>query len=321
MPTEFIIDSLELQSANAALAQHIHTFQTNHAKKMEEDLTSTALTAEPNFKFGCDPEGFIFDGDTPVPASEAGVPGTKEEPYSVMGGAIQVDGMAAEFNIDPVDNFEDWNTNIAVVVEQLESLLPKGLKLKFVSSVKFPQEIFDKAPDESKVLGCQPDMDAYTGGVNPPPEPEDPCVRCAGGHIHIGWTENEDVTGLQHMLNCQDLVKQLDWFLGAWSTLHDTDAVRRKLYGKAGACRYKEYGVEYRVLSSFWVTSKDLRAQVWNRVQRAIQTMHNIYLPDRVPESYVDRLKLAINSSVLPEEMKKACFYPVMSLNPSYNRW
>src|SRR3546814_16551327 len=91
------------------------------------------------------------------------------------------------------------------------------------------------------------DYNAGTGGVTPPPDAsQNPLMRCAGGHLHVGWTEGESLGSIQHVMNCSDLVKQLDGYLGLGSLGKDKDKVRRSLYGKAGACRIKPYGVEYR---------------------------------------------------------------------------
>lgn len=284
------------------------------SKKEKPDMPIKPIVPKSGFTFGCDPEAFVFKGKTPVPAALAGIPGSKEEPYDVLGIGIQVDGMAAEFNIPPVDNFEDFDQNIQNAIDILHGFLPKGHSLKFIPSVKFSQKTWDETPDDCKVLGCSPDVDAWTGNVNPPPERVD-TTCCAGGHLHIGWTENEDVTGLQHMLNCQDLVKQLDWMLGGWSATVDTDTKRRNSYGKMGACRYKEYGVEYRVLSNFWVPSKDLRLQVWNRMVQAVNTMANTYLPERIPMELHDMLKTAIDEGSVNKKILDYCKYPITSLN------
>jgi hypothetical protein len=294
--------------------------------KKEEDMPSKPLvvSGNANFLFGADPEGFIFDGDTPVPASEAGLPGTKQSPFEVMGGAIQIDGMAAEFNIDPAPDFETWNDNIETAMAELEALVTaQGLTIKYVPSVQFPKEVFDKARDDDKELGCQPDLDAWSGGVNPPPMLSDELMytRCAGGHLHVGWTENEKLYDLQHVLACQDLVKQFDWYLGAWSVLQDPDNIRRKLYGKMGACRYKPYGVEYRVLSNFWVNSKALRLEAWNRMIHAINGMSTIYLPERIPNELTDRLRKMINESQTDDIITDMCRYPLETLNLRSCQW
>ena len=277
------------------------------------------LEAKEGFTFGCDPEGFVFKGKTPVPACEF-IPGTKAKPHPVEYGAVQVDGMAAEFNIDPVDNYKDWEHHITAVIKQLKSFLPSGYTLKFVPSVTFDPNVFDAAPNFYKELGCQPDYDVYSGNANPPPTPENPYVRCAGGHLHVGWTKGEDLCDIQHILNCQDLGKQFDWFLGGWSVNKDKDVVRRALYGKMGACRYKDYGLEYRVLSNFWVVNKELRFEIWNRMNHAINAMSNLFLPDRL-NVLTEQLRNCINSSQTDEELFSACVYPLMTLNKSLRRF
>ena len=55
-----------------------------------------------------------------------------------------------------------------------------------------------------------------------------------------------------------------------YTVVWDTDDQRRQLYGKAGAFREQPHGVEYRTLSNFWIFSKDLISEVYDRIQAAI---------------------------------------------------
>lgn len=232
------------------------------------------------FKFGCDPELFVVDSKgVPVPAHGM-VPGTKKEPHKVEYGAIQVDGCALEFNIDPVETFADWDRNIVAVLKQLKTFLPKGHKFLFQSGVDFPKEAFDSLPDEAKELGCDPDFCAYTGQENPRPTPaEGSTFRTAAGHIHVGWSEDEDITDSFHRQNCFDLIKQMDWYLGIPALKFESNDPmlkrRRELYGKAGACRIKPYGVEYRTLGNFWVNTKAGRRWAFARARLAVEEMQN----------------------------------------------
>lgn len=258
-----------------------------------------ALTPPQGFTFGCDPELFIFDDkrNKPVPAVNI-IPGTKEKPHRVPDGAVQVDGMAAEFNIDPAKTFEEFKHNINSVMKTLQSYLPSGYSLQLFPAVYFGKIDFDAVPDENKMLGCSPDFDAWTGKVNPPPNMvNNPYLRTAAGHIHCGWTDEADMSDIQHILNCRDLVKQFDWYLGAWSLLHDPDHTRRSLYGKAGAYRPKPYGVEYRVLSNFWLKSSELMQETWNRAVKAVIDMKEYYVPDHFRKN--SQLIAAINSGNL----------------------
>lgn len=291
-------------------------------RKVEEPKTDgAALKLKKGFLLGCDPEGFVFNKKTGEPVPAAGlIPGTKHEPHKVDKGAIQVDGMAVEFNIDPVSTYEEWEENITTVIKQLSKAIPRGHEIRWIPSVRFPEAAFDAAPDQNKELGCDPDFDAWTGAPNQPPNPEDPYVRCAGGHIHFGFTENEDLSDLQHILNCQDLGKQLDWFLGGWSVFKDLDNVRRILYGKMGSIRYKQYGLEYRVLSNFWVATPELRREVWDRCVYAVECMAGLYFPDRAGHKVTEWLRRAIDKHDIHKELDTYCHFPLHTLNPSHCR-
>jgi hypothetical protein len=280
-----------------------------------EEVTSKALPAKEGFKFGCDPEFFIHDDKGRLVSAAGLIPGTKEDPYKVEDGAVQVDGMAAEFNIDPVDNFEDWNKRIMNVMRQLRGMLPKGYTPHIVPAVEFSEEVFNAAPSEAKELGCSPDFDAWTGLRNAPPYCDDrPFLRTASGHIHIGWRDTGGVDEPQHMMNCRDLVKQLDWYLGGWSLRVDKDPTRRLLYGKAGAFRPKPYGVEYRTLSNFWIYSKERRLVVWNRMQQAIADMRSRYMPGKMRPEYSKMLIEAINTSEVSKDLEAMARYPLVNI-------
>lgn len=271
------------------------------------------MKARPNFLFGADPEGFVVDSNGKAVAPTM-IPGTKEKPHKVPGGAIQRDGMAAEFNVDAANTFKEWNSNFEKVMKALDGFLPEGYSMSWVPSVEFDEDVFAKAPDEYKELGCSPDWNAWERGLNPPPYCEDrPYLRTASGHIHIGWGENYSLDDALHQQNCFDFVKQLDWYLGGWSLKHDSDPTRRNLYGKAGACRLKSYGVEYRVLSNFWIKTVERRKAVWNRLQMAIKAMEERFMPDRAPEGYNDKLIEAINTGKMEAEFKKACRFPFLT--------
>lgn len=293
-----------------------------HYGGKEKKVATKVLEAREGFKFGCDPECFIKHKKSGRYVSAEGIiPGTKMEPHAVKYGAVQVDGMAAEFNIDPAENFLDFNRNIAAVIGQLAKFLPEGHVLDFVPAVTFREDDFNAAPDKAKELGCSPDFCAWTGEVNPPPmDPDNPFLRTASGHIHVGWSEGEDVTSPQHLMNCNDLVKQFDWYLGGWSVKQDTDPTRRKLYGRAGACRYKPYGVEYRVLSNFWVVSREKRLAVWNRMQLAIDAMSKNFFPDSAPAAYNTLLQQGINDSRLNPDLLRVYQYPLIEMEQSLLR-
>lgn len=258
-----------------------------------------ALTLMDGMKIGADPELFIYDTENDEYICPDGlIPGTKEEPFKVDGGAVQQDGFAAEFNIDPCTNYSDFSDRMRGVQDQLQKMLPKNYVLRPDASAQFSPEQWDRASDQTKVLGCSPDYNAWTLNVNPPAKAKD-MLRCAGGHLHFGWTEDADMTDKEYYKAVIDLVRQLDWMLGGWSLNYDKDKLRRKMYGKAGSMRFKPYGVEYRTLSNFWLdTDKDrnMLLNTWNRCCRAIELMADQHYPTEFA-SYNLSLIRGINNS------------------------
>src|SRR5215468_8893096 len=118
---------------------------------------SSVLKSLPGFLYGADPELFLVDKNG-TPVSAAGlIPGTKDKPFPVEYGAVQDDGMAAEFNIDPASTYKEFTRNLRAVVAQLSGMIPKGLTLAALPAVRFSKEVFDAAPPEAKELGCSPD--------------------------------------------------------------------------------------------------------------------------------------------------------------------
>ena len=178
--------------------------------------------------------------------------------------------MALEFNIDPANNYEEFEVNMTSVMDSIISMVP-GYEIFVEPVAEFGLDYIQAQPDEAKELGCSPDFNAYTGLANPRPDANTP-FRTASGHVHIGWTtESVDIEDEGHLAACRALTKSLDVWLGLPSLVWDTDDRRRSLYGAAGAFRPKPYGMEYRVLSNKWITNPLLRQTVYHNTIEAIK--------------------------------------------------
>jgi len=214
---------------------------------------------------GADPEVFVKDKAKNKYVSAHGmVKGTKQNPEPTDKGAFQVDGMALEFNIDPAASREEFLTNIQTVYANLQTRIGSGFKLVAAPSILFDREIFDAAPNEAKELGCDPDFNAWASGdVNPRPD-NTTTMRTGAGHVHIGWTNDQEVEDPDHIEACCMLVKQLDASLGLAAMYWDKDVRRRQMYGAAGAFRPKKYGCEYRVMSNRWLSDPKLISYVYD---------------------------------------------------------
>ena len=76
-----------------------------------------------DFLIGADPEFFVKKAGKVVSAHNL-VPGTKESPFPVKNGAVQVDGMALEFNINPAETFAAFESSLDSVLEQIIRMVP-----------------------------------------------------------------------------------------------------------------------------------------------------------------------------------------------------
>jgi hypothetical protein len=214
-----------------------------------------------NIKIGADPELFLKNKATGeyVPACDL-IGGSKEKPKKIdkKGHAVQEDNVMAEYNIRPASSAAQFVESHNFVLGYLREALPE-FDLGIVASVEFKKE--QLAHPKASVFGCDPDYNAWTMTINPPPG-QNSNLRTAGGHIHIGYDG-------AHISNQIPLVKAMDLFVGVPSILLDPDNRRRERYGKAGAFRPKEYGVEHRTPSNFWIGSDKLMAWAFNNSHKA----------------------------------------------------
>lgn len=231
-----------------------------------------------DIKIGCDPEFFVKKNGEFVSAFGL-VEGTKSMPTRVKNGAVQVDGMALEFNISPATNAKQFLDNINSVLTQFRDIIPNDYLFAFTPVAPFSLEYMATQPPEATALGCTPDYNAWTGKINPKPHADVP-FRTASGHIHIGWTEDTDPLDPEHFEACCMLTKQLDQSLGLAERFWDMDTQRKALYGARGAFRPKPYGVEYRVLSNAWLSTPDLISFIYDAtdyVTQELKRSHVLY--------------------------------------------
>ena len=221
---------------------------------------------------GADPELFVKQGDAFVSAHLL-IPGDKQDPYPVDKGAVQVDGTALEFNINPAHSADEFVDNIGSVMSTLREMVDSTYEFALTSVANFNPEYFETIPPEARELGCNPDFNAWTGEMNDMPDGS-VTFRTASGHVHVGWGNQKfNVEDPGFLDQCMVAVRQLDYFLGLHTLDWDPDPTRRRLYGRAGAFRPKPYGLEYRVPSNKWLSSEELQRKVYLQVQRAFDAL------------------------------------------------
>lgn len=260
---------------------------------------------------GTDPEVFLVNSRGSFVSAHDVLPGTKFDPYPVERGAVQVDGVAFEFNIDPAKTPMEYVLSHKKVIHQGIAIIRENnpdLSVRISATATFEKEYFDQLPEKVKELGCTPDFNAYTGDENDPPHTDEP-FRTGGGHQHIGWG-NFDTSSFDHWDNCVALVKQLDACIYPTSTLWDADDQRRSLYGKLGAFRPKRYGVEYRPMSNMFLSSSLIQKFMFEACKKAASLLLNDGIEVFDTDKAHDMIKLIREGGKPNQEQVR-----------EYNRW
>lgn len=203
------------------------------------------------FSFGSDPEFMILDEDN-QPISAIGIiKGNRDQRLKIGKHEYYYDNVLAECAIAPGKTKADVLVNMRQCLGKLKELV---LPNYFAAVACREYESSQLNHKDARTVGCSVEQCAYDLRIIEPPTSAiaDSNVRTAGGHIHIGCpTAMGEYGGLF-------VVRMLDLFLALPALLFDHDktaAARRKIYGQAGRYRVKPYGIEYRTLSNFWLSS------------------------------------------------------------------
>ena len=223
-----------------------------------------------NVKVGSDPELFIINSTNNKVVSSIGIiPGEKNNAYRApdmpKGYGLQIDNVLAEFNIPASNKKEKFIQSMEYMKNYIRDFVKKvnpDLDIQCIASRDVDEDQLQHP--EAKRFGCDVSYNAYTEDENPKPNGERGTLRSAGCHFHISYKNPNTRTSI-------DLIKYLDMYLGIPSVVMDPDTKRRTLYGKAGDFRLKNYGVEYRTLSSYFLSSKETLDFVWEGIKKAIQ--------------------------------------------------
>lgn len=234
--------------------------------------------------FGCDPEFVVRNPEGEVVPAHLFFPPPKEKVLvddswnSGIAGYFR-DGFNLEVNATPRVCCAQMLESVRSVLIEAQRKLPKGYKLDAVSAVEVDPQVAsgDGAPADAKTFGCNPSLNAYTGGADSPPiDAISHPMRYAGGHIHFSTgklpppfpTGYRDVAATrawqegmkngewdagasprtQWLLNPDNhpmAVKLMDREIGLPLTVLQKDIpevfARRMFYGRAGEFRTQKY--------------------------------------------------------------------------------
>lgn len=243
-----------------------------------------------NITIGADIEVFLknkINGE--VVSAEGIIQGTKQFPFRFMDTnrffATSLDNVMAEFCIPPAQSAAGFREGIEVAVNYIQNVIPQDLTVWAFPSAKIDGKYL--STENALLFGCEPDFNAWkNGAMNPRPDAQGSALRSCGGHIHVGYDEPDMEANL-------NLIQAMDIFLGLASVLQEPDNERKTLYGKAGAFRFKEYGVEYRSISNYYINSKELTHWAYDST---IQAVNFVNEQNKISKTEADGIQLAINN-------------------------
>ena len=213
------------------------------------------MAQHPPVLLGSDPEIFIVDNNgTPIPAFDQ-FGGTKTEPLPMKGMPqgffFQEDGAALEFNVPPAATAEEFVKNIELARTWIGRNLLAQKHFTISSGNVLRLKKANRTHPKAQEIGCSKDYYAWDEGPmqdyqRRPFVPADmQRERYAGCHLHLSLNIKEVPAHVAAHL--------MDLFVGVRAVAAGTDlrqGGRRKFYGLAGLYRPKDYGIEYRTLSS-----------------------------------------------------------------------
>lgn len=252
---------------------------------------------------GADVEVFLRNKEgKPIPVCGL-IGGTKEHPMPIIseGYALQEDNVALEYNIPASkDKFEFLYSIMRMKEEIIKRTGDLGLVPAIEASMRFdPSQL---QSEQARLFGCEPDFNVWEQCVNEKPSNsrEVDTLRTAGGHIHVSVTiDGKAPKDPENRAILEALVMAMDIFVGVPMVWLDKDLERRKLYGRAGAFRPKQYGdqagIEYRVLSPFWTRTPQLAGFTYENVLQAIHNVNAFPTPRATFLGYKDLVYQAIN--------------------------
>lgn len=255
----------------------------NPATNRASESAAQAKPENIQLTFGADPEIFIYDNEEKRIVSA--IPVVKRDKYDPHKLDEHVnfyfDNCMGEFTVKPAASKEEFIKNIGNSLKLINEFLIGEYKnrysIKIQAAHEFDPEFLEH--EDALKIGCNPEYNADTVSDVVPPDFSGN-LRSAGAHYAIGSARLSEDHFLSQFQTKIDLVKLFDYFVAIPFTLIDTDstsAMRRKIYGKKASHRpkdaYGSLGVEYRVLSNFWLNSPKLVGLIYDLASYSIERL------------------------------------------------
>lgn len=246
--------------------------------------------------YGTDPEIFVEDGKGEVIPAWTFL-GSKSSPTTIQYSGPQYvywDGFQAETSFGAHSCLEVVDAclyySLKKILELARVKVPEA-KLSVKNVVDIPMPLILAAEKKHVELGCAPSFNVYGDRGKQVADPRELLKRFAGGHQHYGL-------GKVSQKEIERIVRALDAILGVAGVslaAEIDDPVRREYYGRAGEYRLPKHGLEYRVLSNFWLIHPAV-AMLVNELFRVVIKLAQINLSELTWKADEDEVRSVINN-------------------------
>lgn len=223
---------------------------------------------------GSDVEFFVRNSLGDVIPAYTVIDHDKNDPIVNQDIKLYYDNVLLEFNIPPCKSIREFIENIESGINFAESKIRPHFLDTSASTYFSPEFMSDS---RSQVVACDIEYNAYNMQPNYFIQDalKNTSMRTSGGHLHLSGVSSDSISDkTKYPL----FVYMLDLFLGISSLLVEKDQTqkdRRKFFGKAGSFRIKPYGIEYRVLSSWWTRKPEYCGLVYRICEFVFEFMNN----------------------------------------------
>jgi Phage phiEco32-like COOH.NH2 ligase-type 2 len=145
---------------------------------------------------------------------------------------------------------ESTRLGLIEVLTRARKVDPKA-KLTLQNVVTLPEAVLQNADAKFIQFRCSQSLNIYNDPGDGIQDARKYKYRCAGGHIHIGYTRAFTAPGIEQVVRGLDGVLGV---IGVSLAAGIDNPERRHTYGRAGEFRLPRHGLEYRVLSNFWLS-------------------------------------------------------------------
>ena len=185
-----------------------------------------------------------------IPLSPDILSGTKEDPFKIgKHASLQLDNVLCEVTSPPAHSAGVFAETMKRAKALTEKWLMVNHKIEAVYDSHHKFNLNDVMTPWAMQNGCAPD---FSADLDDPVAKIDmslfTTLKTASGHIHIGVHKPEE----WNMTRKIQIVRALDFALGAPLAILHNDPKRRQLYGRAARFRNKPYGFEYRTPDNYW---------------------------------------------------------------------